>query len=286
MLELKLQYFGHLMQRADSLENTDAGKDWRQEKGATEDETVIASPTQWTWIWKNSSRYYRTEEPKVLQSTRLRRVKHNLATEQQHEVVFIAREKTSCYKNITEWLPAFWSMLSLMPSKSSWASSTLSSSSSSSPSSSPPSITSLGVMIASYISQRYSNQMMPCIDWLLINLLANDPGKGLYPNRGGTQGQVYKSGQDAFIYEDGWESCGFFYPLLEQQSTSVLMPEQLKNQHFLYPRTPPSKHRWVRHDLVTEQEHISEKHKNINLKRCMHLNHSSIIYDCQDREAT
>ena len=39
MLKLKLQYFGHLMQRVDSLEKTDAGKDWGQEeKGATEDE--------------------------------------------------------------------------------------------------------------------------------------------------------------------------------------------------------------------------------------------------------
>ena len=28
MLRLKLQYFGHLMQRADSLKKTDAGKDW------------------------------------------------------------------------------------------------------------------------------------------------------------------------------------------------------------------------------------------------------------------
>ena len=39
MLKLKLQYFGHLMQRVDSLENTDAGRDWGQEeKGTTEDE--------------------------------------------------------------------------------------------------------------------------------------------------------------------------------------------------------------------------------------------------------
>ena len=39
MLRLKLQYFGHLMQRADSLEKTDAGRDWGQEeKGLTEDE--------------------------------------------------------------------------------------------------------------------------------------------------------------------------------------------------------------------------------------------------------
>ena len=39
MLKLKLQYFGHLTQRAYSLENTDAGRDWGQEeKGMTEDE--------------------------------------------------------------------------------------------------------------------------------------------------------------------------------------------------------------------------------------------------------
>ena len=39
MLRLKLQYFGHLMQRVDSLEDSDARKDWGQEeKGTTEDE--------------------------------------------------------------------------------------------------------------------------------------------------------------------------------------------------------------------------------------------------------
>ena len=39
VLKLKLQYFGHLMRRVDSLENTDAGRDWGQEeKGTTEDE--------------------------------------------------------------------------------------------------------------------------------------------------------------------------------------------------------------------------------------------------------
>ena len=35
---LKFQYFGHLMQRADLLEKTPDGKDWRQKKGAAEDE--------------------------------------------------------------------------------------------------------------------------------------------------------------------------------------------------------------------------------------------------------
>ena len=39
MLKLKLQYFGHLMGRVDSLEKTDAGRDWGQEEqGTTEDE--------------------------------------------------------------------------------------------------------------------------------------------------------------------------------------------------------------------------------------------------------
>ena len=42
MLKLKLQYFGHLMWRADSLrKDPDAGKDWGQEeKGTTEDKMV------------------------------------------------------------------------------------------------------------------------------------------------------------------------------------------------------------------------------------------------------
>ena len=43
MLKLKLQYFGHLMQKTNSLEKIlpNTGKDWRQEeKGTTEDEMV------------------------------------------------------------------------------------------------------------------------------------------------------------------------------------------------------------------------------------------------------
>ena len=41
MLKLKLQYFGHLMRRVDSLigKDSDAGRYWGQEdKGTTEDE--------------------------------------------------------------------------------------------------------------------------------------------------------------------------------------------------------------------------------------------------------
>ena len=39
MLKLKIQYFGHLVRRVDSLEKTDVRRDWGQEeKGTTEDE--------------------------------------------------------------------------------------------------------------------------------------------------------------------------------------------------------------------------------------------------------
>ena len=41
MLKLKLQYFGHLMWRPDSLEYPDAGKDWGQgKKGTTKDDII------------------------------------------------------------------------------------------------------------------------------------------------------------------------------------------------------------------------------------------------------
>ena len=38
MLKLKLQHFGHHMRRVASLEKTDAGRGWGQEKGTTKDE--------------------------------------------------------------------------------------------------------------------------------------------------------------------------------------------------------------------------------------------------------
>ena len=37
MLKPKLQYFGHFMWKVDSLEMRDAGRDWGQKKGTTED---------------------------------------------------------------------------------------------------------------------------------------------------------------------------------------------------------------------------------------------------------
>ena len=61
----------------------DAGKDWRQEaKGMAGDE-MVESLTQWTWVWADSGRSWRTGKPAVLQSMGWQRVGHDLATEQQ-----------------------------------------------------------------------------------------------------------------------------------------------------------------------------------------------------------
>ena len=48
----------------------DPGKYWRQEeKGGDRGwDGQMASPTQWTWVWANSGRWWRTGKPGVLQS--------------------------------------------------------------------------------------------------------------------------------------------------------------------------------------------------------------------------
>ena len=43
----------------------------------------MTSSTQWTWVWANSRRWWRTGKPGVLQSLRSKRVGHNRETEQQ-----------------------------------------------------------------------------------------------------------------------------------------------------------------------------------------------------------
>jgi len=83
-VEAKTQYFVHLMQRADTLEKNPAGKDWRQEeKGMTEWDGWMASPTQWTWVWASSRRWWRTGKPGMLQSMGPQRVGHIWVTTQQ-----------------------------------------------------------------------------------------------------------------------------------------------------------------------------------------------------------
>ena len=45
----------------------------------------IASPTQWTWVWANSGRWWGTGKPGVWQSMGSQRVGHGLNTEQQQQ---------------------------------------------------------------------------------------------------------------------------------------------------------------------------------------------------------
>ena len=58
MLKLKLQYFGHLMRRTDSLEKTTILRkiESRRKRGNRGWDGWIASPTQCTWVWASSRR--------------------------------------------------------------------------------------------------------------------------------------------------------------------------------------------------------------------------------------
>ena len=81
-LKLKLQYFGHRVWRADSLQNTlmlgkTEGRRTRSDRGWDD---WMVSLTQWTWVWANSGRHWRTGKPGMLQSMGSQRVRDDLAT--------------------------------------------------------------------------------------------------------------------------------------------------------------------------------------------------------------
>ena len=79
MLKLKLQYFGHLMRRTDSFEKTlmlrriEGGRRGGQQRMRW----LMASPTQWTWVWVNSGSWWWRGRPGVLQSMGSQRVEHD-----------------------------------------------------------------------------------------------------------------------------------------------------------------------------------------------------------------
>ena len=87
MLKLKLQYFGHLMQRANSLEQP-----WfweRLKAGGQGDDRGsdgwMVLMTWWVWISASSRRWWRTGKHDVLQSIWSQIVRHNQVTEKQQK---------------------------------------------------------------------------------------------------------------------------------------------------------------------------------------------------------
>ena len=83
MLKLKLQYFGHLMRRVDSLEKTlmlggIGGRRRRDNRGW---DGWMASPTRWAWVWVDSGSWWWTGRPGVLQFMGSQRVGDNWVTE-------------------------------------------------------------------------------------------------------------------------------------------------------------------------------------------------------------
>ena len=83
MLKLKLQYFSHLLWRADALwrhwcwERLKAGREGNNRGW----DGWMASLTQWIWVWVNSGSWWRTGSPGVLQSMGSQRVRHDWVTE-------------------------------------------------------------------------------------------------------------------------------------------------------------------------------------------------------------
>ena len=93
VLKLKLQYFGRLMQRTDSLEKTlMLGKIEGGRRGDDRGwDGWMASPTWWTWVWASSRSWWWTGKPAVLLSTGSQTVGHDWATELNTSLTNVSR---------------------------------------------------------------------------------------------------------------------------------------------------------------------------------------------------
>ena len=101
MLKLKLQYFGHLMGRTDSLEKTlMLGKiEGMKRRGNRGWDGWMASPTQWTMVWVDSGSWWWTGRPGVLWFMGSQRVRHDWATELELDW------KDNCFTILCWFLP-------------------------------------------------------------------------------------------------------------------------------------------------------------------------------------
>ena len=76
MLKLKFQNFGH------NVKSWLIGKEKAGEGDNRGWDGWMTSLTQWTWVWANSRRWWRTTKPGVLQSMGSQRVGHDWVTKQ------------------------------------------------------------------------------------------------------------------------------------------------------------------------------------------------------------
>ena len=123
MMKLKLQYFGHLMQRTDTLIRKRPWC-WERLKAGGEGDVRgqdgwMASPTQSTWVWVNSRIWWWTGRPGVLQPMGSQRVGHDWVTELNFLTTFsksnvcltlTARIRTTTFPGLKPhvwWLPCW-----------------------------------------------------------------------------------------------------------------------------------------------------------------------------------
>ena len=110
-IKLKRQHFGHLMWRGYSWKRPWCWKKLRAggEEGIRGWDGWMISPTQWTWVWAKSRRWWRTGKPGVLQSMGWPRVWHSWASELNWTEVLlllfalISFALADCSKKILLW---------------------------------------------------------------------------------------------------------------------------------------------------------------------------------------
>ena len=110
LLRLKLQYFGHLMWRVDSLEKTlmlgaIGGRRRREQQRMR---WLDGITDQFTWVWVNSWSWWWTGRPGVLQFMWSQRVGHDWATE-LNWAIFLMQKKCKMWITLIYFLTwCFW----------------------------------------------------------------------------------------------------------------------------------------------------------------------------------